>query len=263
MKQCSKCKEWKDEAEFCKLRRSKDGLNCWCRLCDSKKRCKQTVVNKEKNGVNPPNIKNKRCPKCGEIKPASSFARDPGRKDGLSGWCMGCTHKNSLRWNEENREHVNNYAREWCKKNINKARMVYSRYNMSPNGKARCARGRHRRRNFEKHLRNDLDVAKWHKIRYIEFKNRCWWCSKKFTKDDPATRHHLIAPGHQHPGGDGLTYENVVPVHRSCNSSIQDMLPVFTISFWIWLYSSEHTADEIRSEMKARLNQTTLDKFLL
>ena len=33
MKQCSRCKEWKEEVEYGKLKSSKDGLNCWCKSC--------------------------------------------------------------------------------------------------------------------------------------------------------------------------------------------------------------------------------------
>jgi len=33
MKRCSKCKEWKDESEFSKLKSQKDGINYTCKQC--------------------------------------------------------------------------------------------------------------------------------------------------------------------------------------------------------------------------------------
>lgn len=33
MKQCTKCKEWKEENEFYKDKRVKGGLRSWCKLC--------------------------------------------------------------------------------------------------------------------------------------------------------------------------------------------------------------------------------------
>jgi len=33
MKQCSKCKEWKDEGEFCRNKNGADGLHSQCKIC--------------------------------------------------------------------------------------------------------------------------------------------------------------------------------------------------------------------------------------
>ena len=33
MKQCTKCKQWKDESEFNKRKDSKDGLRTECKIC--------------------------------------------------------------------------------------------------------------------------------------------------------------------------------------------------------------------------------------
>ncbi len=36
MRQCTKCKEWKEETEFYKLSHGKSGLHSWCKLCHNK-----------------------------------------------------------------------------------------------------------------------------------------------------------------------------------------------------------------------------------
>lgn len=36
MKQCTKCKQWVNESNFCKRIASKDGLYSWCKLCSQK-----------------------------------------------------------------------------------------------------------------------------------------------------------------------------------------------------------------------------------
>lgn len=43
MKQCQRCKQWKDESEFNKHSAKKDGLQSWCRECVSK-HCKEWYV---------------------------------------------------------------------------------------------------------------------------------------------------------------------------------------------------------------------------
>jgi len=37
MKQCSKCKNWKKNSEFHKNKSKKDGLQCYCKKCQSKR----------------------------------------------------------------------------------------------------------------------------------------------------------------------------------------------------------------------------------
>ena len=42
-KRCTKCRKWKDETQFYRDRRSKDGLKARCKRCASKTAKKQTV----------------------------------------------------------------------------------------------------------------------------------------------------------------------------------------------------------------------------
>lgn len=48
MKQCSKCKEWKDESDFHKDKNRKSKLRSWCKECRKKASKKYQEANKEK-----------------------------------------------------------------------------------------------------------------------------------------------------------------------------------------------------------------------
>lgn len=48
MKRCTKCGEWKDESEFGKKPRNKNGLNCWCKNCCNEQTKKYHAEDPEK-----------------------------------------------------------------------------------------------------------------------------------------------------------------------------------------------------------------------
>lgn len=51
-------------------------------------------------------MKNKRCPKCGEIKNTISFYRSKKTKDGLYGWCKKCYSVHNRKNYEKDKEKV-------------------------------------------------------------------------------------------------------------------------------------------------------------
>ena len=106
MKQCNKCKKWKEESEFSKNLIFKDGLRYWCKTCESKyqrryylrtSKVKRRNLRYEQchrviNGV-----KEKRCRRCRKWKNESSFYKDSQNKDGLGGVCKECSSKDYKR----------------------------------------------------------------------------------------------------------------------------------------------------------------------
>ena len=99
MKRCSKCKEWKDESEFNKNRKNKDGLKCQCKKCDRNYARKHYWGNSkplkrylryEENHRTIDGVKQKRCTKCEKWKDESKFGKDRYSKDGLNYWCKDC-----------------------------------------------------------------------------------------------------------------------------------------------------------------------------
>ncbi len=61
-------------------------------------------------------VTEKRCSACGQVKPASEFGTRQKNRDGLQGKCKLCIRRYQQKWNEENREKVNAYARAWRKR---------------------------------------------------------------------------------------------------------------------------------------------------
>jgi hypothetical protein len=102
MKQCSRCNEWKDENEFYKRSRYKNGLSYWCRKCESEyarqrynrdgRRLKKYFRYEERHRV-VANVPEKRCRRCRKWKPESHFYKKRKHKDGLAVWCKECADK--------------------------------------------------------------------------------------------------------------------------------------------------------------------------
>jgi hypothetical protein len=102
MKLCGKCKKRKDESEFCKNRKSKDGLLYWCRECESeyaRERYEQKTgsVKKYNNYKDlhrvAGGIKQKRCGKCKKWKAENQYYKHNRHKDRLAVWCKECANK--------------------------------------------------------------------------------------------------------------------------------------------------------------------------
>ena len=83
MKRCGKCKEWKKLGNFHKNKRTKDGLNDYC------KPCKSTYLKRNKYKRS---IKAKECLICHKVKPAKDYTTCKTRTDGLQNKCKDCCH---------------------------------------------------------------------------------------------------------------------------------------------------------------------------
>lgn len=101
MKRCTKCGQDKPLTDFHKNKRSKDGLQYWC------KPCVLSDVPRE-----PIEVEAKRCRDCGATKAASEFHSNKRAKDGLQPYCKPC---NSARANKP-REHTVFRTEKRCSK---------------------------------------------------------------------------------------------------------------------------------------------------
>ena len=100
MKICTKCKIEKLLEEFYKDISSQDGLDYYCRKCQS---LRDLVYRKKMREYwrdrNPYKEKSeKRCPSCKEIFPSAYFSTDPGKKDGLHNRCKKCDRRFEKPW---------------------------------------------------------------------------------------------------------------------------------------------------------------------
>jgi hypothetical protein len=119
MKQCSKCKELKDESEFNKNPIRKDKLSVWCKDCwriYARERSEQIrspikkYNNKDLHRVTR-GVKQKRCSRCKELKDESEFRKNRRRKDGLCVWCKKCLRNYAQKRYLENSKHFRRYLR--------------------------------------------------------------------------------------------------------------------------------------------------------
>jgi hypothetical protein len=102
MKQCSKCKIQKDESEFSKNRKNKDGLRYYCKDCEraytrehyEQKRGSAKKYNNYKDLHRVAGgVKQKQCGRCKKWKDENQYYKHSRHKDGLGVWCKECTNK--------------------------------------------------------------------------------------------------------------------------------------------------------------------------
>lgn len=96
MKQCTQCKQWKDESEYYKHIRSKDGLNTRCKDCIKAYQQREDVKERNKKIGHEYYLKVK---ETDEYKKKAEAYRE--RKLELN-----------TKWREANKEHIKKYAEE-------------------------------------------------------------------------------------------------------------------------------------------------------
>ena len=105
LKNCSKCKQEKQKTEFSANVSMKDGLNPWCKACDSEKRDSLARKYKEVHSAEYPTYNEdilRMCSKCGTKKKVREFSIDTTRKDGLCAWCRSCANNSGKKFRAGN-----------------------------------------------------------------------------------------------------------------------------------------------------------------
>ena len=117
MKRCSKCKKWKDEIQFGKDSKNKDGLRYWCKDCV--RAYMREGYKKEGKGLKKyyryeechrvvDGVKQKRCRRCKRWKAESDFYKTHINNDGLAVWCKECSDKATNKSHKKRRKAVRN-----------------------------------------------------------------------------------------------------------------------------------------------------------
>lgn len=159
-KKCSKCGEVKDVSEFHKDKTKKNGLSSYCKNCIKahvKQWCiknsdKHKETNKKWNKKNIIKLReyykksikllldsiesgekqyiekiDKKCSKCGIVKPVNEFCKSKHRIDNLNSYCKVCS--SILRKNNHNKNNENNTR--WAKNNPEKRKIILERYKLN------------------------------------------------------------------------------------------------------------------------------------
>ena len=71
---------------------------------------------------------NKKCTKCGEVKPLSEFHKNKRNKDGAYSYCKLCSNEAVRKWQAEHPEYAREYWRKWYAENREKVREKYRKW---------------------------------------------------------------------------------------------------------------------------------------
>lgn len=143
MKLCKSCDTIKDESEFYKNRRMKDGLGCYCKICESKKKTERLRRKSRELGKSPryytldarEDRKNgiKFCPGCKRKRLLTEFSSNKAARDGIASHCLECSRLLSKKHhNPETRhtDYVRNKSRIRNNKLLREFGMTLEEYNL-------------------------------------------------------------------------------------------------------------------------------------
>jgi 5-methylcytosine-specific restriction endonuclease McrA len=135
-KRCTKCDEIKPVSAFSKQKSRKDGHQIYCKVCH--KQYSTTYIKANEDHILQRNLpEQKRCTKCGEVKPLDEFALRKGQKDGRRNECKACksqidkayrtTNADAKRANDRayqiaNADKIREYKKNYRANNIDKLR---------------------------------------------------------------------------------------------------------------------------------------------
>lgn len=120
-KRCSRCKTVQPVDQFSPYRKSRDGLGSWCKSCVNEHgRQRSATLNYEVD----PALPEKRCGKCGVVKPVEEFDRQRRRRDGLQVNCRACMREINRAWYERNKEKMAGLSTAWAAKNPERAKAI-------------------------------------------------------------------------------------------------------------------------------------------
>ena len=128
LKRCTKCKRWKELAEFNRDGARKDGLKVYCKSCNNsyvlrrrrknKKPIRENLRYEDRHRVNR-GFKEKLCSRCKKWKRYSEFYKSVSTNDGLSCGCRECyknkSSKKYLRFEDRHRV-VDGVRQKYCRK---------------------------------------------------------------------------------------------------------------------------------------------------
>lgn len=191
----------------------------------------------------------RRCTKCTGMRPLAEFSKDKSRRDGLHPWCKTCrsasrkrryrTHKQEIDARNQayvaaNRERVNEYQRQWRKRNPEKVRetvarrkerhreLVYRWRDEHPELVKEISRNASRRRRARKNNASVHSFSREQLAARLSMFPGCWMCGGDATEVD-----------HVKPlaKGGGHILANLRPICKTCNNHKRARWPIPTSSY--------------------------------
>lgn len=208
MRECSKCEKLKDKTEFYPDEMGAEGLRASCKECESIRGAEYKKKVYTKNSQSTPQVKEKKCNSCLEVKSSEMFHKDGYTKDGLLNRCKPCQSEYKKRRREargiealevrrasdkRNAERLRRQEREYRKINRERINLNASKYRASVRG-----------------LPSTLTLEETEEL-INHFSSKCTICDAPYEHLD-----HFIPVS---TGYGGTTKENMVPMCARCNTS--------------------------------------------
>lgn len=132
MKFCNKCKTEKENVEFGKCKRNKDGLQSWCKPCKS-----ANYKSKHNYKYKPVEVQDgqKYCRKCDTTKLLTDFHNSNKTKDGKQGFCKDCRNSDNKEYKKKNEEKVKLAHQKYYQENKEKIALYQKEYNQTEHRK--------------------------------------------------------------------------------------------------------------------------------
>ena len=216
-KYCNKCKSYKPLDQFYKDKSHKTGIRSTCKTCSSSSQKDHYLKNKETIRLSHKEyIKNnydkilendreryrKNRSKILEQK-KQKYQEDKERYLNIA-----------KDYRENNREKISEGMRIYYRQNTEVIKDRIKAYRSTPNGRVMKASFDHKRKSRESTSKITLTPDQW-ELCLLEVSNHCPMCGARFSKHLKAQIDHIYPLSR---GGD-LTYWNVQPLCKSCNSS--------------------------------------------
>jgi hypothetical protein len=128
----------------------------------------------------------KKCPRCGEIKPFSSFNKDKRKKDGLRASCKICQELSNKKYRQNNRDKILQRKQEYRQNNRSKLSQYAKKYYQDNHGRVL--------QHSKKYYQNNRDKVAQRKQKYYQDnRDEILQRTQEYLQNNPGKRRALRA----------------------------------------------------------------------
>lgn len=166
-------------------------------------------------------LENKKCTKCGEIKPLNEFYRNKASKDGYRSDCKDCCAARKKKWKENNRDKVLAEKRRYRERHKDKINARIREYRTENKEYVNELK----RKAYEENRERYLELQRIRKRRYKARKRSNGGSYTSDELDDCLHYFNYRCAYTGEPLGDDYHMDHVVPVSKGGSSNIWNMVP--------------------------------------